>query len=116
MQPDGGLARPRTSLHGQQFAERGPDDLVLFGLDGGDDVEHLARAGSLELGEQGVPTTQPSRRRLVPGAAEEIVGDGDHRPAVDHDLTPPDETQGVLGTRPIEGDGYRGPPVDHDRV
>ena len=43
VQSDGGLAGPRTALDGQELVERGPDDLVLLGLNGCDDVEHLAR-------------------------------------------------------------------------
>ena len=54
MKADGCLARTGSALHREQFVEGGPDDLVLFRLDGGDDVEHLARAGTLELGEEGV--------------------------------------------------------------
>ena len=54
MEPDRGLAGARAPLDGEQLVERGTDDLVLLGLDGGDDVEHLARAGPLQLGEESV--------------------------------------------------------------
>ena len=65
MQSDGGLARAGSSLDGQELAEGRPDDLVLLGLNGGDDVEHLARTSSLELGQQGVAAAQPGGAGLV---------------------------------------------------
>ena len=58
VEPDRGLPRTGATLHGEQLVEGGTDDLVLLGLDGRDDVEHLAGAGPLELGQQGVPTAQ----------------------------------------------------------
>ncbi len=54
MEPDRRLPRSRTTLHGQELVERGPNDLVLLGLDGGHDIQHLAGAGTLEFGQQGV--------------------------------------------------------------
>ena len=90
VEPDRRLARARATLDGHQPVERGPDDLVLLGLDGGDDVEHLAGAGPLELGQQGVTTPEPGRAATrSPRAArhgEEVVGQGDDPASVDHDL------------------------------
>ena len=54
MQPHGRLAGSGTTLDGEEPIQWGPDDFVLFGLDGGDDVQHLARARPLELGQQGI--------------------------------------------------------------
>lgn len=118
MQADGRLARARPALHGYPLIERGADDLVLLGLDGGHNVQHLAGAGPLEFGQQRVATAQPGTRRIEvtgPGA-EEIVGHGDHRPPVDHDLSPPGEAEGVSRPGPVEGHGNRGPPVDDHRI
>ncbi len=66
VQPDRGLARPRASLHREHAGERGPDHLVLLHLDGGDDVEHLAGAGPLQLGEQRVRRRAGGPRRARP--------------------------------------------------
>ena len=107
---------PGPTLHGQQLVERGADDLVLLGLDGGDDVEHLAGAGPLELGQQGIAPAQPGGPGIAVGAVEEVVGHRHHRVAVDHDLAPPGQPQGILRAGPVEGDGHRGPPVDDDGV
>ena len=73
---------PGPALDGEQLVERGTDDLVLLGLDGGDDVEHLAGAGPLELGQQRVAAAQPGGRGVVVArSAEEVVGHGDDRAA-----------------------------------
>ena len=116
MKPDGCLAGPGPTLHGEQPVERGADDLVLLGLDGGDDVEHLSRTGPLELGQQRVPATQPGGAGVVLADTEEVVGHGDDGAAVHHDLAAASQPEGVLGTGPVEGDRDGGPPVDHDRV
>ncbi len=116
VEADGRLARARTALDGEQLAEWGTDDLVLLGLNGGDDVEHLPGAGSLELGQERVATTQPGAAGVVLPAAEEVVGHGDDRAAVHHDLAASGEPQRILGTGAVEGDRHRGPPVHDDGV
>ena len=79
VESDRRLAGSRPTLHGQELVEGGADDLVLLGLDGGDDVEHLARAGPLELGQQGVAAAEPGGAGVVAGAAEQVVGHGHDR-------------------------------------
>ena len=116
VQADGRLAGTGPALHREELVERRPDDLVLLGLNGGDDVEHLAGTGPLELRQQGVTATEPGARVLVAGNAEEVVGDGNDRPPVDHDLASPGQAEGVLGAGPIEGHGHRGTPVDDHGV
>ena len=49
----GRLARTRSTLDHQDAGQRGPDDLVLLALDGGDDVGHPARPGPVQGGQQG---------------------------------------------------------------
>ncbi len=116
VESDGRLPRARSALHGEQLGERGPDDLVLLRLDGGDDVEHLAGACTLELRQQCVAAPQPGRRRVVARAPEEVVGDGDDAPTVDHDLPPAGEAERVLGAGAVEGDGDGCSPVEHHRL
>ncbi len=48
VQGDDGLAGARAALHDEHTRHVGPDDLVLFALDGGDDVGEPARARRLE--------------------------------------------------------------------
>ena len=103
-------------MHGQQLAQRGADDLVLLGLDRGDDVEHLAGAGTLELGQERVTAAEPGRAGTVVPGAEEVVGHGDDGAAVHHDLAASGQTQGVLRTGPVEGHRDGGPPVDDDGI
>ncbi|GFN05968.1 hypothetical protein Smic_45240 [Streptomyces microflavus] len=50
MQAHGGLPGAGTPLHTDGAAEATSYDLVLLGLDGGDDVAHRADAGPLDLG------------------------------------------------------------------
>src|SRR4029077_4336877 len=52
VQADGGLTGPGRALYAHGFAEVGPDQLVLLGLDGGDDVAHRPDARPLDLGGQ----------------------------------------------------------------
>ena len=47
------LAGARAALDHQHPGQRGPDDLVLLALDGGDDVGHPTRPGPVEGGQQG---------------------------------------------------------------
>ena len=116
VQPDRGLPGTGSSLHRQQLPQGRPDDLVLLGLNGGDDVEHLAGASPLELGQQGVAATQPGGAGHVAGVAEEVVGHGHDRATIDHDLATAGQSQSVFGAGSVEGNGYRGPPVDDDGV
>ena len=48
MQRDGSLAGARPALHDRDAAHRGAYDPVLFRLNRGDDIAHLARSGSVQ--------------------------------------------------------------------
>ena len=116
VQSHGRLPGARPSLHGQQLTEGGADDLVLLGLDGGDDVQHLAGPGPLELGQQRIAAAQAGARQLAGRLAEEVVGHRDDPAPIDHHLSPALQPEGLFHPGPIEGHGDRGPPVDDDRV
>ena len=116
VQPDGGLAGAGSALDGEEPVQRGADDLILLGLDRRDDVEHLARPGPFELGQQGIAAAQAGGPGVTVAGSEEVVGDGDDGVAIDHDLPPPGQPQGILDACPIEGDSDGGPPVDHHGV
>ena len=49
---DHGLAGARPALHHEHTGLRRPDDLVLFALDGGDDVAERPRAATFERRQQ----------------------------------------------------------------
>ncbi len=49
VQAHGGLPGAGPALHADRAAESAADDLVLLGLDGGDDVAHRADAGPFDL-------------------------------------------------------------------
>ncbi|MEZ5207105.1 MAG: hypothetical protein R2690_09045 [Acidimicrobiales bacterium] len=81
MQRHDGLARPRTALHHEHAGQLGADDLVLFALDGGDDVTELAGAGRLERRDQCAMPLEGGTAVVVvdaegrQGIAEELVFD-----------------------------------------
>ena len=116
MQPHGRLAGSGPTLHGEQPVERGADDLVLFGLDGGNDVEHLAGTRPFELGQQRVAAAQSGSREVRVDAGEEVVRHRDDPPTVDHYLAAAFQPEGVVGPGPVEGHGDRCTPVDDDGV
>jgi len=116
VESDRSLSGTGTTLDGQKLVQWCTDDLVLLGLDGGDDVEHLSGACPLELGQQRVAATQPSRAGVLVSPIEEVIGNRDDRPSIHHDLAPSDEPQWFPGARPVEGDRDRCPPVHDDGV
>ena len=106
------LARAGPTLHHQQLGQRGPDDLVLLGGDGGHDVAHLAGAGPFQLGQQRIG--QAAGAGAV-GIVEGLVEQGRDLPVLHHEPAAVDEPARVDGRGPVEGGRHRGPPVDHDR-
>ncbi len=110
------LPRSRTPLDRQQLVERGPDDLVLLGLDCGHNVEHFPGPRTFELGQQCIATAQAGSRQLAPRLAEKVVGDGDHLTPIDHHLTAELQTEGFPDPGPVERHGDPRAPIDHDRI
>ena len=115
VESDRRLAGAGAALHGEQLVDGGTDDLVLLGLDGRDDVEHLAGPGPLELGQQRVSAPQAGGAGSLP-AGEQVVGHGHDGAAVHHDLATTGEAERVLGTGPVEGDRHGRPPVHDNRI
>ena len=121
---DDGLAGARTALDDEHTGLRRADDLVLLGLDRGDDVAERAGAAALEGGEQ----RRVARRAGSSGdepvivadaevpAAEQLVLDAEHVPALDREVPPPDEAHRLAAGGAVERLGDRCPPVDDDRV
>ena len=132
------LAGARPTLHHQHAGQRGPDDLVLLPLNGGDDVGHPARPGPVEGGQQGggaadgqvaqnqLPRSAVLARRpgmvrgsgLVSGIdrVEPLVLQADHPPTLEGEVTAEHQTLGIAPGGPVEGLGDGGPPVHHQRV
>ena len=92
VEADRGLAGAGPSLHGEHAGQRRPDHLVLFQLDGGDDVEHHAGAGPLELGQERVTAAQAHVAELLGAGAEDVVGDRQHAARLHHEVTATDQT------------------------
>ncbi len=129
---DRGLAGARAALDDEQAGERRTDDLVLFALDGGDDVGHLAGAGPVEGGQQRgrAADRQLADQELAPGPvpgvalgalldptrAEALVLDSDHLAPVEGEVPPEDQALGIPSGRPVERLGDRGAPVDDQRL
>ena len=113
VQPDRGLARARTALHREHSGKRRADHLVLLHLDGRDDVEHLAGARPLELGEQRVAATEPDLTRLDRVVVEHVVGKRDQLMVLDHQLATANEAHRVAGTGAVERLRDRRAPLDH---
>ena len=114
VEADCGLARARTALDDQQLVERGPDDHVLLGLDRRHDVAHLAGAGPVELGEEGIGHAGGVVRAV--GVVEVLVEQADQLVVLEHEAAAEVEALGVPEGGPVEGDGHPGAPVDHHRV
>ena len=78
VEPDRGLAGSRPALHREHTTQGRADHVVLFGLDRGDDVEHQARATTLDLREQRVASPEPDVAQRSGAVAEDVVGDRKH--------------------------------------
>jgi hypothetical protein len=123
VQPHRGLARPRRALHADGPVRAGADDVVLVGLDRGDDVTHRARPGPLDFRQQDVADRRRARQSPRRGGRGCGRGRGEVLVLVRGELAageaePPPHVQphriGLAG--PVERPGHRGPPVDHHRV
>jgi hypothetical protein len=114
VQADGRLAGPRAALDAERLAQRRPDQVVLLGLDGGDDVAHRADARPFDLGDQHTVGGGPGLG-LVQQVEDLVLDRGQGaspvaEPAPDQDAVAP----GRAG--PVERVGEPGPPVDDHRV
>jgi hypothetical protein len=108
VQADGGLAGARGALHADRLGQRSADDLVLLGLDGGDDVAHGAAAGALDLGpEQRAVALLPRAEELVLVAGELAAGEPEPAAA--------DQALRIAGAGPVERPAHGRPPVDDHR-
>jgi hypothetical protein len=126
VQGDDGLSGARSALDDEHAVLWRADDLVLLGLDRGDDVAERAGAPAFECGEQrGVAAQRLGARRSVEAfvvaeaevpLAEQLVLDTEEFLALDGEVAPPQQTHGVATGGPVEGLGDRCPPVDDDRL
>lgn len=124
------LAGTRTSLHDQDTGLWRADDLVLFGLNGGDDVAQLPRSAALDRGHERAVTAQAARmHEAALGAVEpfvmadsemtlakEFVLDAKKRRTVDHEVAASGQPHRLTARRSVEGLGDWGPPIDDDRI
>jgi hypothetical protein len=109
VQADRGLAGAGRPLHAHGGRRAGPDDVVLLGLDRGDDVAHRAGAGPLDLvDEQVADGLQISFVRTVRGgcgrciALESLVFVGGERTAGETEPPPEGEAHRLGLAGPVE--------------
>ncbi len=117
VQADGGLPGAGRALHTYRLVGAGPDDIVLVGLDGRDDVPHGSGPRPLDLLDQDPARPGPlflARTGLVirPGR-EQLVLVGGQLAAGEPEAPPQREVHRVGGAGPVERPGHRRPPVDH---
>ncbi len=112
-----GLAGARTALHDEHARQSRPDDPVLFGLDGLDDVPHPAGTAEVQRREQ----RRFAGQTLVPAGVcgrevEHLVIEPQHGPGPGLDVAPhPDVARG--GRRgQVERPGGVGAPVHQQLV
>ena len=108
------LAGAGSALDHQHPGMVQPDDLVLFGLDGGDDVAHAVAAGCVDRREQSGIAAAPTLS--VFGPSEELVGEGDHGAAAGVELTPAAHALRIRAGRGVEGLGRGRAPVGQQRL
>jgi hypothetical protein len=122
---DDGLAGAGAALHHQHAGVRRPDDLVLLGLDRGDDVAEGARAPALDRREQrAVPPQSGSVGLGEPlvvadtemALAEQLVLDAEQLRALDGEVSTAGKPHGLATGRAVERLGDGGAPVDHDGI
>ena len=135
VQRHSGLAGPRAALHDQDTRQGRADDLVLFPLDGRDDVAHVPGARLAEGREQraGAAEQNPvaeealasgggvryGRQRSGPVAVfrvdEVLVLQPEDRPAAHGQVPAPRQALGVEPGGTVERLGHRGAPIDDER-
>jgi hypothetical protein len=114
VQADRRLAGPGTALDADRVGQGRPDQVVLLGLDGGDDVAHRPDTGALDLGHQH-PVGGGQRLGLVQQVEHLVLDRGEGTAPVPE---PAPDPHAVAAGRagPVEGMGEPGPPVDDHRV
>src|SRR4051794_7356618 len=112
VQADGCLARAGCALDADAVRQVGAHQLVLFGLDGRDDVAHRSDAGPLDLGGE-----NGARCRVLLLATVEVLlliaGEHSVREA---EPSPERDTHGHGRARSVERTRDARPPVDDHRV
>ena len=111
VQSDRGLAGTRGALDADGLADVGADDVVLLGLDRGDDVAHRAGPGPLDLLDQQQAHAGSARRPRACGQ-EPLVLEGGQVPAGETEPAAQRKAHRVGPAGAVERPGHRGAPVD----
>ncbi len=119
MQRDRGLAGSGTALDHQDPRPLGPDDPVLLGLDGFDDVAHPTRPRGVQCGQQSrlagqTGAAECGQGRIVgleSGDVQIFVGDGLDDPPADPQVAPAPHAERCGRCRHVERPGRWGAPV-----
>ena len=133
MQRNDGLAGARAALHHQHAGLRAADDLVLLGLDRGDDVAELTGATTLQGGEQRavaaqavvgtvarIPVEAVGQSVVVAdtevAGAEQLVFQTQQCAPLHREVAAPGEAHRLAAGGPVERLGDGSTPVDDDRL
>ena len=93
------LARPGSALDHEDARQRGADDLVLFALDGRDDVAEATRAGLLHGGgKRHLAFEHRPVEILASAVAEELVLDAEQCSASGREVA---RRAKPMGSRPV---------------
>ena len=116
VQRDDRLAGAGSTLHDDDPGQLRADDLVLFHLDGGDDVGELARARLLQGRDEGAVTLDLALVEGLGRRAEELVVDAEQHAAAAGEMPAPAKTHRIAPGCAVERLGDRSSPVDDHRV
>ena len=109
MQRDDRLARARPALHDDDPGQLGADDLVLFHLDGGDDVGELPRARLLQRRDQRAVALDLALVERLGRRAEQLVVDAEQHAAAAGEVAAPAQAHRIAARSPGRTTRPRGP-------
>ena len=111
-----GLAGARATLDHGHASGGAPDDAVLVGLDGADDVRHPTGARGLERGQERSLADEVQFAVVDGGPVDDLVVEADQLATAPAEVAPPLYAHGVAGPGAVERFGGRCAPVDDHRV
>ena len=116
VQRDRGLAGARPALHDERAAELGPDDRILLGLDGGDDVGHAPGPLGGECRHQRGLALQLQPVGVEELGVEHLVVDPDDLAALAGQVAARERTERCRRGGLVERSRLRHPPVEQQRL
>jgi hypothetical protein len=117
VQRDGRLSCAGAALHDNNATEGRANDLVLLGLNRGDDVGHPASPGTAECFEQcGFADEYDIVAVRLPRQVKDLVVDADHAATPRQQVSTANQTKWLTGGGPVERLGYGRAPINDERL